>query len=158
MYWYISACIDIWVLSSHGLIHLNLNISFSKLIPLCFIYICVCVWVHLLFSPSFLSHVWPARDWEYHSALGKLCVILGFYPFRAYFPPFSQDNFATRGIDYDFYPSSEHVQWQEGENDRHLFRGFFSKFCWSTKIKGWVPWRLEPFEGAEGRNLGPLGP
>jgi len=29
-----------------------------------------------------------------------------------------QDNFATRGIDYDFYPSSEHVQWQEGENDR----------------------------------------
>ena len=71
-----------------------------------------------------------SRDWEFHSALGKSPVVMcysRFYPFRAYFPPFSQDNFATRGIDYDFYPSSEHVQWQEGENDRHLFRNFVGR-------------------------------
>ena len=144
MYWTVLThqCmyIDIWVLSPHGLIHLTLNISFPKLIAFLFMYIRVCVCVcgcnvcffHSRFCRNSTQHLENLKFLEVVFLSKPLSLSTNQLVRQQLF--LFQDNFATRGIDYDFYPSSEDVQWQEGESDRHNFSE--KKTCQTAK-HGW---------------------
>lgn len=101
-----------------------------------FIYVYTCVGAMCVFF-TLVSVETPLSTWKVSS-----CWRLFSFPSLEAFPPTSwsasncflfQDNFATRGIDYDFYPSSEDAQWQEGESDRHNFSNLKP-----AKLPNWV--------------------